>query len=117
MNIYCIKKTTFLIICLIIILIIFLISLNIKKICPTCPQCPICPICPSCPPCIQQKNQEQAPIIIQHTRPEIITEFDPVRQYDYGKIYDPLEQPAKRLPRYQMYPEYIKRIIDLPTRG
>lgn len=42
---------------------------------------------------------------------------DPIREYDYKKINDPLEQPVRRLPRHLIHPPIFKQIIDLPTRG
>lgn len=42
---------------------------------------------------------------------------DIVREYDYNNLYDPLEQPTRRIPRYEIYPYYMKRQIDFPTRG
>ncbi len=40
-----------------------------------------------------------------------------VRQYDYNKIYNVLEQPARRVDRGQLPPQFVKRLIDYPTRG
>jgi hypothetical protein len=65
----------------------------------------------SCPPCvcsIEDKREIHNPIDVP---------IDPIRQYDYAKTYDPLEQPARRIGRYDIPPEYMKRMIDLPTRG
>lgn len=42
---------------------------------------------------------------------------DTVRQYDYNKMFDPLEEPARRVPRHELYPMYLKGLLDLPTRG
>lgn len=42
---------------------------------------------------------------------------DPVREYDYRKIDDPLEEPTRRVPRHWIPPVHIKRHIDFPTRG
>jgi len=49
--------------------------------------------------------------IITTSPPIMIT--DPVMQYDYGNLYDPLRQPARRVPRHEI--PYIP--IDYPTRG
>lgn len=40
-----------------------------------------------------------------------------IRQYDYNKVYDILENPARRVPRNELPPQYVKRLIDYPTRG
>lgn len=45
------------------------------------------------------------------------TDYDAIREYDYNKIFDPLENPAKRIPRHEIPPYYFKRMIDIPTRG
>lgn len=42
---------------------------------------------------------------------------DIIRQYDYNRIFDVLEQPVRRIERDQMYPSYFRNIIDIPTRG
>jgi len=43
--------------------------------------------------------------------------IDPVRNYDYGKIFDPLVEPTRRIERDQIPPVYLRRLIDLPSRG
>lgn len=42
---------------------------------------------------------------------------DTVRQYDYRKMNDPLEEPVRRVPRHEIHPLHMKRLIDQPTRG
>lgn len=42
---------------------------------------------------------------------------DLIRDYDYRKINDPLENPARRVPRHAIPPYYLKQFIDIPTRG
>jgi len=42
---------------------------------------------------------------------------DPVTNYDRSKLYDPLREPTRRIPRYQLPPYEFKRLIDVPTRG
>lgn len=42
---------------------------------------------------------------------------DVIRQYDYRKIIDPLEEPTRRVPRHEIQPFYLKQMIDIPTRG
>jgi len=44
-------------------------------------------------------------------------ENDTILNYDYRKLYDPLEQPSRRIPRHEIYPYYMKKLIDYPTRG
>lgn len=46
-----------------------------------------------------------------------VPSVDPVRQYDYRKVYDPLEDPTRRVSRYDIPPVYLKNLIDIPTRG
>ncbi len=42
---------------------------------------------------------------------------DPVREYDYRKAYDPLEEPTRRVNRYELPRVHFKRSIDMSTRG
>lgn len=49
--------------------------------------------------------------------PPISSMIDIVKDYDYKKIYDPLEDPTKRPDRYVMGPLYGRRYFDYPTRG
>jgi len=42
---------------------------------------------------------------------------DIIRQYDYSKTFDPLEEPARRVSRYEIPPYHMKRMIDIPSRG
>lgn len=42
---------------------------------------------------------------------------DPVKNYDLRKLHDPLEHPARRIPRHEMHPSHLKYLIDIPTRG
>lgn len=58
----------------------------------------------------------------EHMKPEFnitnrIPYEDPVKKYDLRKIYDPLEHPARRIPRHEMHPSHLKYLIDIPTRG
>jgi len=52
-------------------------------------------------------------IIVINNEPEI----DPIREYDYRKVYDPLESPTRRVPRHVIPPVHVKQFIDIPTRG
>lgn len=40
-----------------------------------------------------------------------------IRKYDMDKLIDPYTSPTRRVARYEIPPEYMKRMIDLPTRG
>jgi hypothetical protein len=40
-----------------------------------------------------------------------------IRQYDFNKIYNIFEEPARRVPRDQLPPIHVKRLIDYPSRG
>lgn len=42
---------------------------------------------------------------------------DPIREYDYRKLYDSLERPVRRVARHEMPPYYFRGIIDYPTQG
>jgi len=61
-------------------------------------------------------KQPEPKIIIKENQP-VIPEIDVVRQYDYRKFFDPLENPVKRLPRHLLPPDYFRNMIDLSTRG
>lgn len=40
-----------------------------------------------------------------------------IKQYDSGKIYNIFEEPRRRVPRHELPPRYVKRLIDYPTQG
>lgn len=61
----------------------------------------------------EPKNNKRIVRHVQHIEPEI----DVVREYDYRKSYDPLEDPKRRVQRYQIPPYYFRRVIDRPTQG
>lgn len=42
---------------------------------------------------------------------------DEIRNYDYFKMFDPLEEPTRRVNRYEIQPIHLKTMIDIPTRG
>jgi hypothetical protein len=56
-----------------------------------------------------------APIV--HPNPPMTTVADPVKLYDYNKIYDPLEDPTKRVDRYLLGPVQFRRMFNYPVRG
>jgi len=66
---------------------------------------------------------EEVPIHALYASPGLIQRHDYltipdfVKQYDYSKAYDPLEQPVRRIPRHEIHPYSLKRLIDIPTRG
>ena len=60
-------------------------------------------------------NQELPVLSTPHPPSPMPTDI--VRQYDYKQAYDPLQDPTRRIPRYEMTPFQLKRLIDLPTRG
>jgi len=65
----------------------------------------------TCPPC--SYPEQEVKIVQEETVPPI----DIVREYDYKKTFDPLEEPVRRVPRHEIHPLHMKRHIDLPTRG
>lgn len=75
-------------------------------------ECPVqkCPTqsCPKCP------HTENNTVIIKDTiGANIIPPIDPVKEYDYRKAYDPLEDPTRRADGYFFPPPYT----NIPTRG
>ena len=84
-----------------------------KVECPQCNQPNINITSPQQEP-LQHQNQ-QAPPQHQHAHPE--QDADPVKQYDYNKITDPLTEPTRRVPRYYLPPDRLKRFIDIRTQG
>jgi hypothetical protein len=61
---------------------------------------------------IRERQEQQEQLIDPIQRDNIA-----IKNYDYRKAYDPLEQPARRVARYELPPVDFKRIIDLPSRG
>lgn len=114
------------------------------NMCPPLPQIKSCPKCPQqkCPVLKCDKvsdknfNKEKNTVEDESTTdnhiPNNVTNIlvkneksietpsiirDPVREYDYKKSYDPLEDPTRRVERHNIVPVYVKRHIDMPTRG
>lgn len=58
-------------------------------------------------------NLSAGPVVINNP----INDSLAIREYDYNKTYNPLENPARRVPSYELPPYYVKRLIDYPTRG
>ena len=66
------------------------------------------------------KNVTKIEKPVYHHQPPVTSVKPPVdmiRQYDYRKAFDPLEEPTRRVPRHEIPPVYFKRNIDIPTRG
>ena len=40
-----------------------------------------------------------------------------IKEYDYNKLNDPLSYPSRRVSSHSIPPWYLKRMIDIPTRG
>lgn len=77
-----------------------------------------CPVCPKQNQPNEELREEQ--LIEEETLPSLVPRvpsIDPIRQYDLAKTYDPLVQPARRIPRHELHPVHLRRMIDLPTRG
>ena len=71
---------------------------------------------------IEREREREIPEHALYGSPGIIQSFNPtnsdiISEYDYRKLYDPLVEPTRRIPRYEIPPFYMKRQIDIPTRG
>lgn len=64
----------------------------------------------------EEMNIIRRPGAIIHTSTPV-PPVDVVKEYDYRKAYDPLEEPTRRVNRYEIPRTYFKRTIDIPTRG
>jgi len=62
---------------------------------------------------VSEKNPVKKITIKKYNRRPV----DAVREYDYKKIGDPLEEPTRRVPRHWIPPTYFKYNTDIPTRG
>ena len=93
--------------------------LKIKE-CPV-KECPVkeCPVkeCPAntCPEHKCDCKKDKVDNTEKSAKPTI--NHDPVREYDYKKSYDPLEDPTRRVERHFLPPVHVKNYIDIPTRG
>lgn len=70
----------------------------------------------------QIKNNNNVPDNVLYESPGLLQSYDPtnvdiVKQYDYHKSYDPLEDPTRRVPRHEIPPIAMKYAMDIPTRG
>ncbi len=61
-------------------------------------------------------EKEQLPTVIS---PQQIaaSNIEAVNEYDRRQLYDPLEQPTRRVARHELPPEYFRRMIDIASRG
>jgi hypothetical protein len=86
----------------------------VKRKCQECPQqkCSKCPKCPKIPP-VEVVEEET----VMDIPPPTNRIGDPIRDYDYRKMFDPLEEPTRRVARHDIPPFYMKRMIDIPSRG
>lgn len=115
-NSFCFDKGFFIILtALIVVIMIILVILFMSKSTFKCPQLS----CPSikCPSITLQDSETVNEPKITESSGSPGPYTDPVREYDYRKIYDPLEEPTRRVDRYQIPPAYFKRFIDIPSRG
>src|ERR1700679_2318446 len=62
---------------------------------------------------VKEDSLADGPVIINNP----IYDDELIRQYDYNNVYDILQNPSRRVPRYELPPYYVKRLIDYPTRG
>ena len=74
-------------------------------------------------------QQTRPPIQAVYQSPGVLQSYNPVtyndegrsadviKEYDYSKLYDPFIEPTRRIPRDQIPPFHLKRLIDIPTRG
>lgn len=63
----------------------------------------------------QSETESTKKIVIENIqKPKLV---DPVREYDYKKVNDILEEPTRRVARHEIPPVYLKRLIDIPSRG
>ena len=69
---------------------------------------------------VNEIHSQEAPLQEQAMSPHVMNSIrnnDVIREYDYRKAFDPFEQPARRVARSEIHPSYLRRMIDLPTRG
>lgn len=62
------------------------------------------------------QNTRTNNIIIKSDNPDLSND-DIVKTYDYRKIYDPLENPTKRVDKSSLPHLAIKQLFDISTRG
>lgn len=99
--------TTIIIGSLIVVIIILIIALLLSNKNKTEPYVP---------------TSKPVPYNVIYQSPGLIQDYNPInvdilQQYDLRKAYYPLTDPTRRVPSYEIPPYYIKRRIDVPTRG
>jgi len=80
-------------------------------VCQPCQQCPKCPAIEKTVETTVEKPQINN-IVVDNSPP-----VDPIKEYDYRKAFDPLEDPTRRPDVGFLPPIHVKRVIDFPTRG
>ena len=66
---------------------------------PTCPPCPVCPVCPSCNKTDDKPEPKNVTVKINDNSPPLVPmppAINPLREYDYRSLSDPLVPPYKR---------------------
>ncbi len=106
MELYCFNKYTVIVFILLCTLLIGLLAYSIYRSQLLVQHFKPARSCPACP------TNQPSPLPIG---PQEIV--DEIRQYDYKKMFDPLEEPRKRIHRHEIPPYAFKRLIDFPTRG
>lgn len=66
---------------------------------------------------IQNNRKNNYVTIVQNQKQKPRINFDSVREYDYDKIYDILEEPTRRVERHEIPNIMLKNRIDIATRG
>lgn len=68
-----------------------------------------------------QKNTNEHvtinPIIQQIPPSPPVIPVDPIKEYDYKKLIDPLQEPTKRVDRYLLGPLEYRKMFNYPVRG
>lgn len=101
-NKICFNRNMVILLIMLIVIVIIIVTLLIVKI-------------------IIIKNKQQNTRIRKiKTVSRVISPLNPVdvvREYDYKKLDDILEEPTRRVPRHEIPPMYVKGYLDYPTRG
>lgn len=119
-TLYCVNNTNLVLGIIIIIsvtLIIIITAFNTgSKSCPVCPSCPMIDNTVSLSETQPRQQLDNRVTLEQNLIPNVPV-TDVIRDYDYRKVFDPLEQPTRRVARHEIQPFYLKQMIDLPSRG
>jgi hypothetical protein len=57
------------------------------------------------------------PPLVPTVIPQMMIQKDPIKEYDYKKLVDPLEEPTKRVDRYLLGPLEYRNLFNYPVRG